>query len=106
MVSVVIVGDGEHSDAANEVGDSVLGVGQSSVDFLASCALSLSVNLIPSSFLSFLICASVIKQIQCLMRLLVLQSLTTNLMASISFIRKVPVPALLPAWVSNKSTFI
>lgn len=49
-MSVVIAGDAEHSDTANEVVDNVFGAGQSWVDFLASCAFSLSVNLIPSLF--------------------------------------------------------
>lgn len=107
MLTNVIVSDGKHSDTTSKVAEIVLGAGQSSVDFLAPHAFSLCVNLIPSLFfLSSLICASVIKQIRCLMRLQVLQSLTTNPMASVSFIRKVSVPDPLPAWVSNKSTFI
>lgn len=49
-MSTVIVSDGERSDTVNKAVENVLGAGQSSVDFLASRAFSLSVNLIPSLF--------------------------------------------------------
>lgn len=49
-MSVAIVANDEHSDTTRDVADNVLGAVQNSVDFLTSCAFSLSVNLIPSLF--------------------------------------------------------
>lgn len=51
MVCFLIAGDGENILKTQTMfTDNVLRAGQSSVDFLASCAFSLSVNLIPTLF--------------------------------------------------------